>query len=156
MRLAATLAALTVCLFGTVIISAQKTEDKDGYKFAYKTGSSFRKEQQGADGNILGEYGFRTPDGCMHVVKYQANTKGGYRILGTSKRDCIRKSLRRPAKAKSPRPTSTTTTTPRPPSVTTRRARTNLKTTTTTTERPTTIPIPRPTQIFEPVNNAID
>ncbi|CAL4186761.1 unnamed protein product, partial [Meganyctiphanes norvegica] len=65
--------------------------------------------------------------------------------------------LRRPAKAKSPRPTSTTTTTPRPlPVTTTRRARTNLKTTTTTTERPTTIPIPRPIQIFEPVNNAID
>ncbi|MCL4141403.1 UNVERIFIED_CONTAM: hypothetical protein GTU68_057720 [Idotea baltica] len=41
----------------------------------------------GENGIIEGEYGYRTPDGCMHVVRYEA-TNIKYRVIGTSKRDC--------------------------------------------------------------------
>ena len=37
---------------------------------------------------IRGEYGFRTPDGCLHVTKYEARENGAYKVLGSSKRDC--------------------------------------------------------------------
>ena len=35
-----------------------------------------------------GEYGFRTPDGCLHVVTYETHPTRGYRVLGSNKKEC--------------------------------------------------------------------
>ncbi|KAG7165455.1 putative Insect cuticle protein-like 1 [Homarus americanus] len=113
---------------------------KDNYDFGFNAGSHFRQEEKGADGMTRGEYGFRTPDGCMHIVSYEADQVGGYRVLGSSKRDCVYAVTRRPI-ITTRRPITTTRrpiTTTRRPITTTRRPIKTTRRPITTTRRPIT------------------
>ncbi|XP_064114844.1 uncharacterized protein LOC135221039 [Macrobrachium nipponense] len=155
-----------------IATAVPQTKGSEDYNFGFDAGSHFRKEEKTPEGKTLGEYGFRTPDGCMHVVKYEADQQGGYRVLGSSKRDCnIKAHNRRPftTTTTTKRPTTTTTkatTTARPTTTTTRRPTTTTTTTprtttrtTTTTTTTTTTPKPRNPLSISPVpqvNNAIE
>nr|XP_053642508.1 uncharacterized protein DDB_G0290587-like [Cherax quadricarinatus] len=99
----------------------------------------------GSDGKTRGKYGFRTPDGCMHVVSFEADQAGGYRVLGTTKEDCTFDTSRHPVfngttarrPLSVPRLPVTSTTQPqtfntRPDTTTTRVSATPTTTTTTT------------------------
>nr|XP_045623593.1 uncharacterized protein LOC123773742 [Procambarus clarkii] len=125
--------SLRIALLAVLGLAFASPQGKDDYDFGFDAGSHFRREKKGSDGKTRGEYGFRTPDGCMHVVSFEADQIDGYRVLGSSKRDCIFEVPRRPK--------FSTTSTTRQPATTTRRPATTTKRPTTTTWRPSTLSI---------------
>ncbi|KAL7646560.1 UNVERIFIED_CONTAM: hypothetical protein RMT77_001811 [Armadillidium vulgare] len=170
---------LAVCLTlfqdGGAQFQTNNNNVRNSKTFEFDIGSQFRTETRGANGLIEGEYGFRTPDGCMHVVKYEAR-RSKYKVLGTSKRDCVRTNRNRsfspevslpqiitrmkefvPSLPKSfpqvtpriePFSTTTTTTTTKLPSTTTA----TTTTTSTTTKKP--IPLSKKPKKIPPIRKS--
>ncbi|XP_071514473.1 uncharacterized protein [Panulirus ornatus] len=94
---------LLALLLGMTLASPQGKGDNVG-------GSPFRSEQKSGNGKTRGEYGFRSPDGCLHVISYETDQRAGYRVLGSSKKDC---NLETTTKRSTTTTATTTTTSPK-------------------------------------------
>ncbi|XP_050689005.1 uncharacterized protein LOC126981609 isoform X2 [Eriocheir sinensis] len=79
-------------------VSSQPTGGNSGV--GTSTDTLFRKEVKGSDGITRGEYGYHTPDGCLHVVSYETHPGKGYRVLGSSKKECGRPVTTKPSAAR--------------------------------------------------------
>lgn len=45
----------------------------------FSRGRQFRVERRGADGSVIGKYGYIDDDGQMHLTKYRASADEGFK-----------------------------------------------------------------------------